>query len=87
MPVHREARHASHGVGADVDRPLRLDLARGGHDRFEIAALDRLEIDGDAVFALKAEVGEGNGAEHHDHREGDEELLLSRHVRKPVPLR
>ena len=55
--VDRQIGDAAHRVGADVDVALRLDLARRGHDRFEVALLDRFGVDGDAGLALELEVG------------------------------
>ena len=43
--VDREIDDAPGRVGADVDEPLRLDLARRRHDSFEIAGADRLNGD------------------------------------------
>src|SRR5215471_482316 len=62
-----EVRHAAHRVGADVDRPLRLDLARRRDDRLQIPLLDGFDVDGDARLTLELEIGEHDRAEdHHD---------------------
>ena len=52
---------AARRVGADVDQPLRLDLARRRHDRFEIARLDRVGGDGEALVLLVIEVRRDDG--------------------------
>ena len=81
--VDGEVGDAPHRVGADVDRPGRLDLARRGNERFEPALLDRFRIDGDAFAALEVQVGIDDGAEQQHHAYADQNLLVPTQLLPP----
>ena len=73
-----ELRDAAHGLGADVHRLFRVDLARRRDDRFEIALLDG--FDGDRYAGVTAARERGcRAATDHNQRHDDPEPLLAKH--------
>src|SRR5205823_4675923 len=72
--------HAAHGVGADVDQPTRLNLARCRDDRLQIALLDRLDVDRRALLPLELEIGEDDRADDDDDADADQDFLVSTHA-------
>ena len=72
--VHGEIHHAARGVRADVHETLRLDLARGRDDRFEVAGLDGLGRDGQSGLPLEVQIGEHDGRADRDDAQPDEDV-------------
>ena len=67
--------NAPHGLGADVDGLLGIDLAGGRDDGFEVALLDRFEGDRGALITAPGESGACGAAGHENHEHNPEPFL------------
>jgi hypothetical protein len=77
--IDGQVHDAAGRFGADLDEALRLNLARGRHDRFEVAGLDHVGRDRQPLFLLEIEVRADDGAGH-DHDSKGDEYVLARHL-------
>jgi hypothetical protein len=84
--LNRQIGHAAAGVGADVDEPLRLDLARRRDDRLQISLLDCLSVDRDAFGPLEPDVGVRDPSERDSDADADQNLLVPRQFDLPKAL-
>ncbi len=64
-------------VGADVDEPFRLDLARCRHDGLEIARADGLDGDGGRGGASRPPRVSAGRTDEDESQHGDDDLLVS----------
>jgi hypothetical protein len=72
--IHREVHHSSGSVRADVDLTLRLDLARGRHNRVEVARFDGLGDHSEGRRPFEPQIGRDDGGANQDDGNSDEDV-------------